>query len=78
MKEPRARIIGEEANGDVVAGLCTEADDVAARWVVKVVGRLSGTAHDVKVVLHHKVSKIFLVRAVSCSRRASGKGEGRL
>jgi hypothetical protein len=49
VEEPRAWVVGAEADRDVVRRL-TDADHVALRWVDVVVRRLTGTANDIEGV----------------------------
>ena len=51
MEKPRTGVICEKSDSHVVAS-CTNANDIAADWVGKIVVRASGTADYVEVVLH--------------------------
>ena len=45
MHNPRACVIGFEANGNVVGCRCARVDDVTSDWVVVVVNGASGTTN---------------------------------
>jgi hypothetical protein len=49
VEEPRARVVGAEADRDVVAGRA-DSNDVAAGRVVVVVGRAAGAADNIEGV----------------------------
>lgn len=51
MDEPGSWIISEKADGRLVSAFRSDADDVTADGIVKVVGSTPGTAHDRERVL---------------------------
>jgi hypothetical protein len=55
MEDPWSRVIGTEANGDIVTSH-TSSDDVATDGVRIVVGRASSTSHDCKLMLWDPIS----------------------
>ena len=50
MKEPRAGIVGEETNRDIIPSIVTNTHDIPNNGVVKVVGRVTSAADHMEVV----------------------------
>lgn len=78
MQEPRAVVVSDKANGDVVASI-SDGDDVAADGVLIVVHRASGTSNDREGMLEKLVSfetlrDVGYTYAVKMERMLQGEG----